>query len=294
MIKDLLKKIKKSLHRKSKKNQTNIRIIKGRFDIKYIVYSFSALDNHIIKYGILNDWIPLNLNKFIPKNGVVFDVGANAGLLTLPFAKIHVPQGTVYAFEPDRQMARQLQINILLNELENVVFVPCALQDNFLIDELTFYIRRAIDGDGLANCGLSTTLQMPIHNVKKERVLSSTIDRYVEENSISKIDFIKIDVEGAESKVLLGSISTIKKDTPVILYEFSSVTDKLANLTNGLDSFNILKDIGYKQYEIVHEKYLREIEKPSHIMGDVNIICFHDSKVPSSISEYFGENNGNH
>lgn len=258
-------------------------IISGKYGIYYIVFPDSALDFHLVANGILNDWVATKLHGLIPQNGTIFDIGANVGLLTLPFAKLYVPQGIVYAFEPDFQNVCQLQINKEINQFNNVVVLPVALQNDPKTEQITFYIRRAIDGDGLINRGLSTLQLMPIYNIKEEKVFSSTIDIQVEKYQIPKVHFIKIDVEGSEFKVMQGGEQTLKNHHPIVVYEYSTKIDELSNSKNSVQSFEFMQKLGYKQYQIVQEKNLLEMTEPSDDMPDSNVVCFHKSKIPAKI-----------
>ena len=65
-------------------------------------------------YGISKEWIVVNLEYIIQKTGIVFDVGANVGLLTLPFSKM---SKHVYAFEPDAEIFAKLQHNVKINRV---------------------------------------------------------------------------------------------------------------------------------------------------------------------------------
>jgi len=208
-------------------------IISAKFGILYLVMPNSALDFHIVENGILNDWAATQMYKLIPQNGIIFDIGANVGLLTLPFARIYVPKGVVYAYEPVFQYVCQLQINTEINQLNNVVVLPIALQNDLNIDQSSLYVRRA--------------------------------------------------VEGAEFKVLQGGEHTHNKHLPIVQYECSTIIDDLTNCPNGINCFNFMRDLVYKQYEIVNEKYLTEFSDPKRHMPGSNIICFHNSKIPEKI-----------
>ena len=111
----------------------------------------SALEYHIAKKGISSDWIATHLSNLIPPMGIVFDVGANVGTLSLPFAKAHAPQGLVYAFEPDDEARELLEKNISINKLTNILTLPYALQENPEKKSVTFHIREVVDGDWLTN-----------------------------------------------------------------------------------------------------------------------------------------------
>ncbi|MDO9399732.1 MAG: FkbM family methyltransferase [bacterium] len=254
-------------------------IKKGKFGIKYLIVPNSALDYHILKNGIYEEWITHNLNDLIPKNGVIFDVGANVGLLSLVFAKNHVPNGFVYAFEPDPENFIQFEKNIKINNLNNIKIFPIAIQNNNQTIQTKFNIRRAIDGDGNENRGLSSLISFPIHKISEEIVLASTIDNEFFKNQIKRIDFLKIDVEGSEYNVLLGGKESIKKLQPIIQYEYSNILDKMINANNAKNCFYFLEKLEYKQFAIINEQHLRELKKDNSEMQDVNIICFPKNKI---------------
>jgi FkbM family methyltransferase len=244
------------------------------------------LDKHIIDHGIFQDWIVTRLSELVSPDAVIFDIGANVGLLTVPFAKLAVPKGVVYAFEPDPQNVNQLLTNVQLNKLNNVVVVPGALQDDPIITVTTLYVRRAIDGDGKTNRGLSTLQNLPVHNVGQTDVLALTIDRYVRDQGIPIVHFIKIDTEGNELKVLQGGKQTIEDHLPIILYEFSLTVDGLSDSQNSSHCYRFLKELGYRQYQIVQEKYLLELVELKPDLVDSNVICFHGSKITPRLSDW--------
>jgi len=254
-------------------------IKKGKYGIKYYIIPNSALDLHIIKKGVFGDWAASKLGDIIPKNGSIFDIGANAGFLTLIFAKRYVPRGNVYAYEPDAENFKQLNININLNGLSNVKIFSTALQNNPKTKKIYFNIRRATDGDGKENRGLSSIISLPLYQVGKKMIDSSTIDIEAKKLKIKKIDFIKIDVEGAEHMVLTGGKRAIQKFLPIIQYEYSSTLDKMMKTNNAGKCFSFLKKIGYSQFAILKEKSLQEFTKPSLTFGDTNVICFPENKI---------------
>src|SRR5260370_41320881 len=76
-------------------------IITASHDLRYLIYPESAMDFEIAIKGIYDDCISTNLARLARPDGVVFDIGANVRLLTLPSPPIHVPQGSVAALKPD-------------------------------------------------------------------------------------------------------------------------------------------------------------------------------------------------
>ena len=257
-----------------------IKIVKGKYGISYLLVPNSALDFHIYKNGIYGDWLAQLDNSLFPSDGNVIEIGANVGLITLNLAKRTFPQGMIYAYEPDWENFNQLNLNLALNNLKNVHTYPIALQDDDKIEQINFYIRRAIDGDKKENRGLSSVIDIPTHQKESYKVFASTIDKEVERLQIKSVNLIKIDVEGAEHQVLLGGKATIEKLLPSIHYEFSVTLDGLLKKENARKSYDFLANLGYVQFAIMAEKNLKKIETIESIKQDINIIAFHESNLP--------------
>ena len=132
-------------------------------------------------------------NIFEVKNdAVVFDIGAFKGDTAYFFSKKCSNKARIYAFEPDEnnyKVLLKIKDKYKLNNViaSNILFSNSETEINFL----------------------SMDLNRPDIKMK-----STTIDKFVEENNIEKIDYIKMDVEGAEKNILEGSIKTIKKFKP--------------------------------------------------------------------------------
>ena len=134
-------------------------------------------------------------NIFEVKNdAVVFDIGAFKGDTAYFFSKKCSNKARIYAFEPDEnnyKILLKIKDKYKLNNViaSNILFSNSETEINFL----------------------SMDLNRPAVKMK-----STTIDKFVEENNIEKIDYIKMDVEGAERNILEGSIKTIKKFKPFL------------------------------------------------------------------------------
>jgi hypothetical protein len=134
------------------------------------------------------------------------------------------------------------------------------------------------------NKGLSSIEDIEQFTVKTVKVPATTIDAFVAKHKLKRVDFIKIDVEGAEAKVLKGSKKTIKEFKPIIEYEYSTIIDQLAHSQNTKECFSLLQQLGYVQYEIVNEKCFRLVRHPGSMPGS-NILCFPGGKVPDIITQ---------
>ena len=132
-------------------------------------------------------------NIFEVKNdAVVFDIGAFKGDTAYFFSKKCSNKARIYAFEPDEnnyKVLLKIKDKYKLNNViaSNILFSNSETEINFL----------------------SMDLNRPAVKMK-----STTIDKFVEENNIEKINYIKMDVEGAERNILEGAIKTIKKFKP--------------------------------------------------------------------------------
>jgi FkbM family methyltransferase len=248
-----------------------MRLVVGKHEVLWNTDDGSALDFHIAKYGIFGDWVCRNFESIVRPDDVIFDVGANAGYISIPIAKAF-PKTVTYAFEPDDEMFQRLRDNIRSNNLENVVALPVALQDDQLSEGGSLHIRRAVDGNGKNNAGLSSIENLKSYTVKDQACKFSTVDKIVKEYGIDRLDFMKLDVEGAEGRVIAGGFSAIKKCSPVILFENSPVLDGMLGKQNTRETFELLKDAGYGLFfEIFDEKELRKIDRESS--HDCNVLA---------------------
>jgi FkbM family methyltransferase len=157
------------------------------------------------------------VENLLKKGDTFVDIGANGGFYTVIASKIVGNSGHVYAFEPGIEELELLRKNISSNNLNNVTIIEKA------VSNIKGTTQFAISKDGAMNSLLKT--DHPDQKVKEWRdVEVTTLDDTVEELSIKKVDFIKIDVEGAEKLVFEGANYTLFSDkNAVILFESCSV-----------------------------------------------------------------------
>ncbi len=165
-----------------------------------------------------------------PKNGDVFlDIGAHVGKYALQVAKAIRKDGLVIAIEPDPRNYRLLRKNIQINKLNNVIALNIAAwNDN---KPLKLFIGKNSQHSSIKrNEGLGWIT-----------VEGKCLDDILTKYNIRHVDWIKIDVEGAELEVLKGLINTLKRMNPKIIIE---VMDE-----NKEKVFAYLRSFGY---EIMH------------------------------------------
>ena len=130
----------------------------------------------------------------VKEDATIFDIGAWKGDTAYFFSKKCSNKARIYAFEPDDYAFQILEKIKEKYKLNNVI------TKNILLSNA----EKEIDF-------ISMIENTP--TIKKNAI---TIDKFVEENNIEKIDYIKMDVEGAERNILEGSIKTIKKFKPFL------------------------------------------------------------------------------
>lgn len=138
------------------------------------------------------------LTRILQHDSVCFDVGANIGLYSLLFLQ-QSSESQVYAFEPSSNF-RFLEQNILPEFKER--FHP-------------FQIGLG-DKDGVFENEIWESFG---HNKVKDNFCFSTLDRFVESHLINKIDILKIDTDGFETRILDGALETLRKCRPLIVIE---------------------------------------------------------------------------
>lgn len=138
---------------------------------------------------------------------VLLDVGANVGMYTIFAAKVR--QATVYAFEPESQNYALLNANIQANELSGQITAFCAgLSDHQGLDKL--HLSNFSIGSSCHSLGEEVGFDLkPRRSPFVQGAVSFSIDELVRKNMMPVPDYIKIDVDGFEHKVLLGARETL-------------------------------------------------------------------------------------
>jgi len=145
------------------------------------------------------------------------DIGANHGYFSLLAAALIGPAGRVIAFEPNPRVFEQLQAHVTLNHFEaRIRLESCALADTAQVSAALYVSQVASNSglssltpnaDTLARGGLSASATVP--------VTVETFDRWLAASGILAtrvvIDLVKIDVEGAEERVITGMRETLRR-----------------------------------------------------------------------------------
>ena len=146
----------------------------------------------------------------------VVDVGANIGVFTILAAKSVGETGRVIAIEPERKNLKDLRNNLKINGLKNVSVVPKGLWNRR--EKKKLYLKadaRAHTLVGKSSLG------------DAEEIEVDTLDNILEELGVTRVDFIKMDIEGAEIQALEGMERTLKEnDVRLVIAAYHEVDVK--------------------------------------------------------------------
>jgi FkbM family methyltransferase len=147
----------------------------------------------------------------IKKGDTVLDIGANIGYYTLIFARLSGDSGCVFAFEPEPENFQLLKKNIECNSYRNVILEPLAVSESSKI------MKLCLNKDNQADNRLINS----INNLQNFiDVNSISLDDYFRDYS-GKIDFVKIDAQGAEAAIIKGMDGILRKNKDIkLLVEF--------------------------------------------------------------------------
>lgn len=200
------------------------------------------------------------IQQLVPQDGIVIDVGANAGIVSIALADKVGLNGRVYAFEPSPVVFPRLQANIALNPSLKTVVILNNLGVGAEDGELNFYEFSHMPGNGRLTAPNDEYQFTPS---VKQSVKVITLDGYVQEHGL-KIDFIKIDTEGYELNVLQGALETIKASRPTLLLE---TLNRPEAGVDGLDNYisieSLLKGLNYVPMKYISSNSYQEVDKDS-------------------------------
>jgi FkbM family methyltransferase len=158
----------------------------------------------------------LNAAELVKPGATVWDVGANLGLFSFAAAGLAGASGRVYAFEPDLWCVQLLRRSANLDApgRASVCPIAAAVTDSCGLQEFRI-AARSRSSNALAGHGLSQTGGF----LESHTVLTVSLDWLLQ--YLPPPDVLKIDVEGAELKVLQGARTMLKEHRPVLILEVS-------------------------------------------------------------------------
>lgn len=189
----------------------------------------------------IHEPLTTELIKNIVKEGMnCIDLGSNLGYYTLLESKLVGDSGKVFAFEPSPVTYEHFKKNLEINKITNVNHFNIALGDTngkikFLISKMSNWCR--VVDDSIKT--LDNIIDVPMF----------TLDKFVTEHKLKKIDFIRMDIEGYESKAYSGMTEIIKKFKPDFYMEIHPV---FMGVEKTIEFLKKLKKDGYEIKSFSH------------------------------------------
>jgi FkbM family methyltransferase len=149
----------------------------------------------------------------LPRGGVCLDIGAHKGAYAWWMARRIGPSGRVFAFEPQQRVAEPTARAFAAAGLARVRVIHAAVSDRS--GEASISFRRG-SSHGASLDGLSGD------DIEQVRVPLLSLDDFAQREALARVDFIKIDVEGHEARVLAGARALIARFTPNLLIEIEA------------------------------------------------------------------------
>ena len=202
-----------------------------KINLNDVIYILRDIDSARLIKGEQCIWEYL---KSIPTGSIFLDVGAHIGKYTLPLAKIVGNSGLVIAVEPDPINYKFLKRGIEENTLKNVIALNIGAWNE---NGFRRFFITSLSGEG------SLIRQKEHRFICGEiKVKVRKLDEVLEELNIKRMDYIKIDVEGAEYEVLEGLKKILLNCSPVVVVEVLS--------ENYRKVLSYMKGLGYESTEI--------------------------------------------
>ena len=198
---------------------------------------------------------------------IIFDVGANIGDYSVKLAEILKDKAIIYSFEPSPAAFKKLQVAVAA--YKNVTINNFGLSDSTKILQLY---------SNFESSGLASLYQRKLDHYNTqmnvtEEINLSTVDIYCEQNNITTIDFLKIDVEGHELSVLNGAkIIMEHRQINFIQFEFGGCN--IDSKTFFRDFYYLLKD-NYIIYRILKNglSEIKEYNESNEIFKNINFFA---------------------
>lgn len=207
-----------------------------------------------VKRKHYDDFLSSILIRELKSGNVVLEIGSHVGYYTLLMASLVGNSGRVYAFEPDKTNYGLLFKNLQINNVKNVVAENKAVADK---KGKMFFMKSSDSQRGKLKPSIRGRLLLP-----KIDVVS--IDNYLKNNK--QVDLAKIDVEGAEYRVICGMVKTLKNN-PRIKLIIEYCPRQLADFGNNpVELLNLLDMLGFVFYEMNEKDFILLQSNKSEIL----------------------------
>lgn len=194
----------------------------------------------------------------------IIDIGANVGDT---FLRIISDNNNYYCIEPNEFFLKYLKLNVN-NNIDRFKNVKVKIINELVGDQLEGFLNQK-----------NGTASLSKHSEINKKKYSKKLDEIISENNIKKVDLIKSDTDGYDINVLKSGFKSIKKNKPILFFEYMNV--KSTQLNDYLDFISKLKLVGYNSIIILsnngeiilQDNNIQKIEKVMKNKYIVDICC---------------------
>ena len=226
------------------------------------------IQQQLFWYGYYEKELGILLKRLVKANDVFLDIGANIGYFSLLAAAVS-SSSRVISFEPVHKLFQELNANISINNIKNIMPVNAAVGE---INEEKEIFLSAPD-----NLGMSSFQEPENYSGKKEKVTVIAIDDWFKTSGLTKIDIIKLDVEGSELAALKGMHEVLQKQGPALIIEINPDTLSMFSLTP-FDICHYLNQLNFDGFIIGENGGLQGLYQ-NEIKKTMNVLFIHHEKL---------------
>jgi len=229
----------------------------------------------LLGLGLTGVWEPAEtgfLRSFIRPGQVVIDGGANYGYYSILFSFLVGARGKVHCFEPLKEAYELLREHIILNNAtSNVSLHRYGLGES----------RKHTNMYVMKGWGWGSATVRPTGDIFMGTCQIVSLDWYIKQKKINRVDFMKLDIEGSEFSALKGSMQTLQRFFPGLMIEITKDAYHDFGYTL-IDLYDFLHGLRYSLYRL-HRGSLTRLSKTAFLQYHGNIFAFSSAKAPGAI-----------
>ncbi len=244
--------------------------VRNRWGHELFLSPYYFLDRAIIFGGTYSADVHLLFERIIRPGMVCMDIGANIGEMSLHLAKLVGPDGAVYAFEPVVPLFDRLKLNVERNGLDGIV--RCF---KLAVSNKSGYLPLRYADSSKENQGMASLVDdVPSVLNLCDETRTVTLDDFIREHELDRIDFIKADIQGAEVYMLEGGSTCFGNLCPDVLMEIApSCLKKIGKTAH--DLMAQVNSYGYDTFTIKKGRIKQRIGISEELQTDrgTNVFC---------------------
>ena len=180
---------------------------------------------------------------------VIFDIGAHRGE-TIEQYRARFPETEIYSFEPFPDSLAFLRTKFINDPYTKII--PLAVADK--AGQRTFYVNEIDATNSLLRVATDVRRYLPRRGTTKAKlqVEVTSVDEFVKNNSVKKIDILKMDIQGGELMALKGAAKTLKEQQIPVIYTEIGYVSHYENQPLFYEIWIFLNQFGYSLFDLYH------------------------------------------